>query len=821
MLGLRKKLAAPPVLAAEPPAVEQMMAVHRLTVCRGCAACPIVGLRYRGLRSGYGPGVVSLCSACVDGPLGDSLRSAHGPFKILARPLSADELRSEMREGEDGRDLFHELLCGDEVVLFRILCQLMGRDLAALEGTCQLFRAKATLVRGGRSVVEHAAWTAVARRVTPSVPRTPHSWTRLLDCMLSRPNLILRYVSAPMSTPREPGRRANSLLDGDADTRSPRLWSQDAEHRECEGCDQLFSPVVRRHHCRGCGKVLCSQCAPESTVRLCPGCHTSLCSAKAGGAGRPGGGRDADTGADAHLDVHAARANGSTGVTGGTAEPTEVVSFFSSDGKLGIVFGDEWPRIKRINEGSLAELQPQIQVGMELLAINVHNSIMDVERQSMEGWDFDRFFTTFGLGKNRPLELVFRKISEAEAAKAEAEAAVDRGRFCLHPFGRTGAAIQRTAYVPYRKWVALEAAAGRPDDGSRHAGADDTVVDCLGQWVVAVAIEGSGYRLGAAAAAVGHSTLVKWRTRGRPMATVSVDSSNSEQLHIRLASSEQHYTRAGAEREFIYYSLELTSLATEYDDDSQGECWMLDVKLPPQAGTEGGRFLCIGPEPEILRRGAEQTRVRVPVGTSAIVWCGDMLLLPRPSTVEALPEPEPEPGPELEPEPEPEPELEPAATKAAAVETPAEPEPSGDLERLGDPFERVQLEQEMAVTAPEEEEEEEPEPGPPLTPQRIARPELPHEDQTAEAGSSSARLADQRRLRGLAGQPDEPVLWGMLFDCCWNGAGFVPGDHWHDGYPTEEQLGTRGPFISQGALEPRSDSERAIDASAPNKPQHR
>jgi hypothetical protein len=79
--------------------------------------------------------------------------------------------------------------------------------------------------------------------------------------------------------------------------------------------------------------------------------------------------------------------------------PTEVVSFFSTtqDGKLGIIFGDEWPRIKRINEGSLAELQPQIQVGMELLAIN---------GKSMEGWGFEQ---AKPLVKNRPLELVFRR----------------------------------------------------------------------------------------------------------------------------------------------------------------------------------------------------------------------------------------------------------------------------------------------------------------------------------------------------------------------------------------------------------------------------
>ena len=82
--------------------------------------------------------------------------------------------------------------------------------------------------------------------------------------------------------------------------------------------------------------------------------------------------------------------------------PIEVLAFFSTtqDGKLGIIFGDDWPRIKRINEGSLAELQPQIKVGMTLLAIN---------GQSMEGWDFEK---AKPLVKNRPLELVFQRLDD-------------------------------------------------------------------------------------------------------------------------------------------------------------------------------------------------------------------------------------------------------------------------------------------------------------------------------------------------------------------------------------------------------------------------
>ena len=58
----------------------------------------------------------------------------------------------------------------------------------------------------------------------------------------------------------------------------------------------------------------------------------------------------------------------------------------------------DWPRIKRINEGSLAALQPQLKVGMALLSIN---------GQSMEGWDFER---AKPLVKKRPLELVFQRL---------------------------------------------------------------------------------------------------------------------------------------------------------------------------------------------------------------------------------------------------------------------------------------------------------------------------------------------------------------------------------------------------------------------------
>jgi serine/threonine protein phosphatase PrpC len=76
---------------------------------------------------------------------------------------------------------------------------------------------------------------------------------------------------------------------------------------------------------------------------------------------------------------------------------TEVVGTFSTtqNGKLGIQFGDDWPRIKEIKAKSLAAEQPQLQLGMQLLSIN---------GQSVEGLEFKK---AAAMVKMRPLELVF------------------------------------------------------------------------------------------------------------------------------------------------------------------------------------------------------------------------------------------------------------------------------------------------------------------------------------------------------------------------------------------------------------------------------
>jgi hypothetical protein len=60
---------------------------------------------------------------------------------------------------------------------------------------------------------------------------------------------------------------------------------EDWETDRCQYCNVRFTLFTRRHHCRWCGKLVCSVCSPKECelrgghrVRVCVPCYTSLTS---------------------------------------------------------------------------------------------------------------------------------------------------------------------------------------------------------------------------------------------------------------------------------------------------------------------------------------------------------------------------------------------------------------------------------------------------------------------------------------------------------------------------------------------------------------
>jgi len=64
-------------------------------------------------------------------------------------------------------------------------------------------------------------------------------------------------------------------------------WERDADVSRCGACNIEFSMLLRKHHCRGCGKIFCHNCSrwcillPENfnyqtPQRLCLECMKEL-----------------------------------------------------------------------------------------------------------------------------------------------------------------------------------------------------------------------------------------------------------------------------------------------------------------------------------------------------------------------------------------------------------------------------------------------------------------------------------------------------------------------------------------------------------------
>jgi len=72
----------------------------------------------------------------------------------------------------------------------------------------------------------------------------------------------------------------------------PPTWVPDSEASRCSSCDDTFTLLKRKHHCRYCGQIFCQSCTAKSAVlnftktkspvRVCDGCYdqyTSLVAA--------------------------------------------------------------------------------------------------------------------------------------------------------------------------------------------------------------------------------------------------------------------------------------------------------------------------------------------------------------------------------------------------------------------------------------------------------------------------------------------------------------------------------------------------------------
>ena len=63
------------------------------------------------------------------------------------------------------------------------------------------------------------------------------------------------------------------------------VWIPDQRVTMCQSCSTEFSLVSRRHHCRGCGKVVCAQCSASKAPlryrqfepsRVCDACYDAV-----------------------------------------------------------------------------------------------------------------------------------------------------------------------------------------------------------------------------------------------------------------------------------------------------------------------------------------------------------------------------------------------------------------------------------------------------------------------------------------------------------------------------------------------------------------
>ncbi|KAI8065804.1 hypothetical protein BC940DRAFT_223078, partial [Gongronella butleri] len=76
--------------------------------------------------------------------------------------------------------------------------------------------------------------------------------------------------TAPGPPPMEHMNRTSTAASDErtlTDLRPRHVWENDRQAAECRRCNRRFNFLVRRHHCRRCGQIVCDRCSSHR-IRL-------------------------------------------------------------------------------------------------------------------------------------------------------------------------------------------------------------------------------------------------------------------------------------------------------------------------------------------------------------------------------------------------------------------------------------------------------------------------------------------------------------------------------------------------------------------------
>ncbi|KAL9541975.1 hypothetical protein MBANPS3_008843 [Mucor bainieri] len=115
------------------------------------------------------------------------------------------------------------------------------------------------IVNNGSRPVAAAAAAAVATAPATTTTTTSSSNT------MSVPNTSNSTSHSPRG--RSVSSVSPSTLNGNLLPRAQRVWEMDRQAPECRRCHRRFNFLVRRHHCRRCGQIVCDKCS-SNRIRL-------------------------------------------------------------------------------------------------------------------------------------------------------------------------------------------------------------------------------------------------------------------------------------------------------------------------------------------------------------------------------------------------------------------------------------------------------------------------------------------------------------------------------------------------------------------------